>query len=366
MTDREALLAAIHAEPDDDTPRLVYADWLQENGQPERADFIRLQIEAVRAEPFGPQGRRAAERARDLLEAHRHAWTRHLHDGFVEWPRFERGFVTQLSIEPSEFVPRAAALLQAEPIQALKLFRFASTGDRVSFQPLWELPSLRQLRRLELSSRLLAEEEFGDLAACPYLSSIRDLGLRDNPVPPQWLGNLLRSDRMPELTGLDLRDNSHLGPCLSTAFPDAGTRSFRRLDLTGIVFSSEQIQRVLTCRCLSRVEELRLACVPRFGDAGPLFHLDLGFVLPWGRISVLDLSGQQLGNEGVREIVLQPEGSTLRWLGLANNMLGPDAVRYLVDSRHLQLNYLNVRGNNFTLSDLAALQRRFPEAVIES
>ena len=33
MTDREALLAAIHADPDDDTARLVYADWLQENGQ---------------------------------------------------------------------------------------------------------------------------------------------------------------------------------------------------------------------------------------------------------------------------------------------------------------------------------------------
>jgi uncharacterized protein (TIGR02996 family) len=38
-----ALLAAIHAEPRDDTPRLVYADWLQEHGQEEYAEFIRLQ-----------------------------------------------------------------------------------------------------------------------------------------------------------------------------------------------------------------------------------------------------------------------------------------------------------------------------------
>lgn len=33
MTDGDALLAEIIAQPDEDTPRLVYADWLQDNGQ---------------------------------------------------------------------------------------------------------------------------------------------------------------------------------------------------------------------------------------------------------------------------------------------------------------------------------------------
>src|SRR5215216_3273134 len=42
MTDRDALYRAILAHPDDDTPRLVYADWLQENDRPEEAEFIRL------------------------------------------------------------------------------------------------------------------------------------------------------------------------------------------------------------------------------------------------------------------------------------------------------------------------------------
>ncbi|MBN9120375.1 MAG: TIGR02996 domain-containing protein [Planctomycetes bacterium] len=40
----EPFLHAICADPEDDTPRLVYADWLDENGAPERAEFIRLQI----------------------------------------------------------------------------------------------------------------------------------------------------------------------------------------------------------------------------------------------------------------------------------------------------------------------------------
>lgn len=45
MTEREALLATIRENPGDDTARLVYADFLQENGESGRAAFIRAQIE---------------------------------------------------------------------------------------------------------------------------------------------------------------------------------------------------------------------------------------------------------------------------------------------------------------------------------
>ena len=50
MSDETALLAAIRAAPDDDAPRLIYADWLDEHGQPERAEFIRVQCELARRE----------------------------------------------------------------------------------------------------------------------------------------------------------------------------------------------------------------------------------------------------------------------------------------------------------------------------
>ena len=39
----EAFLRAILADPEDDTPRLVYADYLEEHGDPDRAEFIRVQ-----------------------------------------------------------------------------------------------------------------------------------------------------------------------------------------------------------------------------------------------------------------------------------------------------------------------------------
>ncbi len=48
MTDRDALLRAICENPDDDAPRLIYADWLDEHGDPRQAEFIRVQIELAR------------------------------------------------------------------------------------------------------------------------------------------------------------------------------------------------------------------------------------------------------------------------------------------------------------------------------
>ena len=42
--ERAGLFAAVKQAPDDDAPRLVLADWLEENGQPDRAEFVRLQL----------------------------------------------------------------------------------------------------------------------------------------------------------------------------------------------------------------------------------------------------------------------------------------------------------------------------------
>ena len=42
MNDHEAFLAAIRANPGDEAPRLVYADWLEERGDP-RGEYLRLE-----------------------------------------------------------------------------------------------------------------------------------------------------------------------------------------------------------------------------------------------------------------------------------------------------------------------------------
>ncbi len=83
MTDLEALLEAIYAAPDDDAPRLVYADALSELGDP-RGEFIVRQC----------RGDTAAEL---VLLAHGDAWLGELEPVIGEYT-FERGFLATAKI----------------------------------------------------------------------------------------------------------------------------------------------------------------------------------------------------------------------------------------------------------------------------
>jgi uncharacterized protein (TIGR02996 family) len=40
-----AFLRDVIEHPDDDAPRLIFADWLDDNSDSDRAEFIRVQVE---------------------------------------------------------------------------------------------------------------------------------------------------------------------------------------------------------------------------------------------------------------------------------------------------------------------------------
>jgi len=70
-----ALLAGVLQNPDEDLRRLVLADWLGDRGQEDRAEFIRLQVDAWAVDPDEPEGTWNARSGRifELLRAH-HEW----------------------------------------------------------------------------------------------------------------------------------------------------------------------------------------------------------------------------------------------------------------------------------------------------
>src|SRR4051794_24408715 len=90
-----SLLRAVAAEPEIDSPRLVYADWCDENGQPERAEFIRLQIDRSRR-PFRDRAHHfPTEREVALETAHRERWLSYVAPMAPNKSlHFERGFPT--------------------------------------------------------------------------------------------------------------------------------------------------------------------------------------------------------------------------------------------------------------------------------
>src|SRR5215472_2931540 len=111
MNAEQAFLQAIIEKPDDDGVRLIYADWLEENGQPERAEFIRLQIESALLASVGLQREGCLAREKDLLRRHGKDWLGELPRlSGINWMRFCRGFRRQ-----------ADALFAATPLQYLDL-----------------------------------------------------------------------------------------------------------------------------------------------------------------------------------------------------------------------------------------------------
>lgn len=71
MTDRDALLRAILQDPQDDTPRLIFADWLDERGECERAEFVKLAVAMNRKDGFSQE---VSNRCRELLIANWTTW----------------------------------------------------------------------------------------------------------------------------------------------------------------------------------------------------------------------------------------------------------------------------------------------------
>ena len=80
------LLEEIFARPEDDAPRLVYADWLAERDPP-RSKFIVVQCELATA----TRDRKKAlqKRSDELRVSHERSW------GFLDWANcsYRRGFV---------------------------------------------------------------------------------------------------------------------------------------------------------------------------------------------------------------------------------------------------------------------------------
>jgi len=121
MSDEDALLAAIITNPDEDTPRLVYADWLDENGQAERAEFIRVQIQFTLLSPreqVTPHGWYLRNRATELVNRNSTAWSR----PFSDWTEpdtvtFRRGFLDGLHLAADVFIKQAPQLFQPSPLR---------------------------------------------------------------------------------------------------------------------------------------------------------------------------------------------------------------------------------------------------------
>ncbi|HJZ55953.1 MAG TPA: TIGR02996 domain-containing protein [Gemmataceae bacterium] len=242
MTDREALLRAIAANPDDDTPRLIYADCVEETGRPEdvaRARFIRLQLDTYRG-PGDTGGTDAFNRklaeARALATPFVQAWLGELPDWAAKFLRqheritvddFRRGFLALVRVAPEQFARRGHELLDRAPIRGLRTWlKTSQSGEQflsssqlarvkslaISGRELGDLaaaliassPHLGQLEELDLSTGWITDHGAGVLARATSLTRLRVLRLQRNRVFTEGVVALCTSPNLPKLREIDL------------------------------------------------------------------------------------------------------------------------------------------------------------------
>jgi uncharacterized protein (TIGR02996 family) len=122
MGEREALLRAVCENPDDDLPRLVFADWLEEQGELERAEFIRGEVELDRQpgypDDFGPEH----DKLNSQLFAYLLTWTwrRDLAIGGDVEVVWARGIANILRCNSREWLASAEAVLNSHPLRVIE------------------------------------------------------------------------------------------------------------------------------------------------------------------------------------------------------------------------------------------------------
>lgn len=132
--DNDAFIANIIANPDDDGIRLIYADWLRDQGEDDRADLIQVQIE------LGIQREDRSLRVRE-----NHIINRIFRDGkipstlkdkSVDVITFVRGLVESISCSASFWESNAAAVMRQCPIRNVTLTTFPDLGRPKTYSEL--------------------------------------------------------------------------------------------------------------------------------------------------------------------------------------------------------------------------------------
>lgn len=379
MTDREALYRAIIANPDEDTPRFVYADWLEENGEPEHAEFIRIGCLLEANTPDHPDYVEWLTRQEELTcwlathaEAPEHKFPAGLEvsagkDGKDWWRISRRGFPRYLEFDGNYHHGPAAIRALAKSLE--KAFdtlptrwlavRFISNDQLAELlrQPI--IAKLDSLT-LQLYDRDEPNDEAAELvAACPHFKNLRGLNLVFD-FGDMGADALSHSEYLRQLERLtiqcDWRIRTH------DWFPN-----LRELDL-GQIFTAASFEQLCANDPFRKLHTLHLSrwelpqsCWQAFAKskAFPALtrlsltrtHLGEGNIAmlagaKWLRLASLELYNCAMGNDGAEALAAVPWLDSVRWLGLHRNQLRAVGIAAIVKRRKFSsLKHLDLSNN---------------------
>ena len=229
MSQDEPFIEAILAEPDDDGLRLIYADWLEEQGHP-HGELLRAQVELARSGVAETRRAELACRQQTLVDAECERI------GLAKGVKLCRGLapggvlglaragigdgraralagsfllagVTTLILAENRIGPEGlAALADSRYLGTLRSLDLgANQLGNAGMAVLAGSARWRRLERLNLSKNRISDAGVLSLAASPYLSSLTTLNLRYNPIGNAGGRALATASHLDSLKQLHLR-----------------------------------------------------------------------------------------------------------------------------------------------------------------
>jgi uncharacterized protein (TIGR02996 family) len=364
MTDHDALLRAVCEHPREDTPRLVYADWLQEHGQDERAEFIRRDIAMSHRDEWDADRLRWEEANRRLKgvlawfglwpdPSHRaFCW----HDAPFHGGGFSRrGFpwavqVTGLGV----FRARAADLFARHPVEYLSF--------RVNLPQLTRLVS--ELWFPRVSGLEWGAGRYSARGLAPLLDSpagVTDLGVHGLALSPDGGRALVRSPLFANLVRLRLGwVPSVVGlPVLGALGPGPAPGRLRALAVRAEWVGGDAGQLARSLPAGLRSLDLAHSRLNAAAAAG------LAAVGTTSGLRVLTLTSNGVGNAGAAALFTSPHLAGLKVLNLSYCQVGDDALRALLDASPLAdgLNLLDLTGSPASADMKQAVKDRMGDRV---
>jgi uncharacterized protein (TIGR02996 family) len=132
----QAFIKAVVAEPNDDAPRHIYADWLDEQGRYEQAEWIRIQCRISQLCEYHRQGNPTHPEFVTLLKRESELWLAHvgpirawLDDRGINSGNcvFNRGFLAEIACTAEQCLDSLDEILQTQPVQSVKLTTWPRT-----------------------------------------------------------------------------------------------------------------------------------------------------------------------------------------------------------------------------------------------
>lgn len=344
VDERQALLRSILADPEDDLPRLVFADWLEENGEEAYAEYIRVEVEWSRMSGGTyPEYHRLNRDQQRVWHRRRQTENRepspqsHV-PNLLCW--YERGFVQTVVTEADEWFIHGDVIVASEPVYELV----------IEWNPELFATEMRVLHvRANQQVRILSTTSFDnewliELTRSTHFLNLRELIVRYRNYETRWQGGFAGFEALADAS---ICRNLHALSFSSIALPDDAFEllakspfltQLRELRFSYVNVAARVAKAIAESANFRHLEVLKLPGIPS-GSARSVIE-DAGVEHLAGSrwlyaLHTLDLSGNDLTNAALIRIAESPVFNKLRILNLAGNCMSPSGLRAFLASPSL-------------------------------